>query len=194
MFCKHAIFFPANRAHRLFGACCGSALAVFRFGMFAVIRTDSCMRICAFIFYPFSEVVRIWIYCNRQFVKRCFRFVFVVLKNFVANRTFVMRVHAYSRASRFCFWNYIAVVMTERIAIFFPANRARRLFGTCCRTTCVAERRDFFIRCMIAPFALTSVVFFPAFFRAGCLFSVVMFQIMTERRNFVLCLQYFSAF
>ena len=144
VFCKLAVFCVTFFAHRLFDAGCGSAMATFRFGMFAIVRTDSCMRVCAFIFYPFSEVVRSWIYCNRQFVKRCFRFVFVVLKNFVANRTFVMRFHALLRASRFCFWNYIAVFMSKRIAIFFPANRARRLFGTCCRATCVAKCRYIF--------------------------------------------------
>ena len=141
---RFTIFITTSFTNRLFGAGCRAAMATFRFGMFAVERANPCMRICAFIFYPFSEVVRSWIYCNRQFVKRCFRFVFVVLKNFVANRTFVMRFHALFRASRFCFWNYIAVFMTERIAIFFPANRARRLFGAGCRATCVAECRYIF--------------------------------------------------
>ena len=100
VFCKLAVFFVTFFAHRLFGTCCGSAMAVFRFCMFVVERANPCMRICAFIFCPFSEVVSIWIYCNRQIGKRCFRFEFIILKYFVTNRTFVMRFYAYSRASR----------------------------------------------------------------------------------------------
>ena len=95
-----SVFCVTFFAHRLFGTGCSSAMAVFRFGMFVVERTNPCMRIFTFIFYPFSEVVSIWIYCNRQIVKRCFRFVFVILKYFVTNRAFVMRFRARCRASR----------------------------------------------------------------------------------------------
>ena len=97
---RFTIFITTSFASSLFDACCGSAMAVFRFGMFAVVRTDSCMSVCAFIFFPFSEVVSIWIYCNRQIGKRCFRFEFIILKHFVTNRAFVMRFRARCRASR----------------------------------------------------------------------------------------------
>ena len=90
VFYKFAVFCVTFFASGLFGAGCRAAMAIFSFGMFAVERANPCMRICAFIFYPFSEVVCIWIYCNRQIVKRCFRFVFVVGKQFIARRTFVM--------------------------------------------------------------------------------------------------------
>ena len=95
-----SVFCVTFFACRLLYAGCGSANAIFRFGMFVVERTNPCMRICTFIFYPFSEVVSSWIYCNRQIVKRCFRFMFVILKYFVTNRAFVMRFRARCRASR----------------------------------------------------------------------------------------------
>ena len=65
VFYKFAVFCVTFFASGLFGTCCGSALAIFRFCMFVVERANPCMRICTFIFYPFSEIVSIFI--NRNY-------------------------------------------------------------------------------------------------------------------------------
>ena len=76
--------------------------------------------------------------------------------------------------------------MSKCISIFFVTSFARRLFGTSCRAACVAERGDFFISCICAPFAFAGYVCFPTFFGASRLLSVVSFQIVPECVDFLI--------
>ena len=83
--------------------------------------------------------------------------------------------------------------MSQGVSVFFVTSFARRLFGTSCRATGMTERGNFFIRCMVTPFAFAGYVFFPTFFGASRFLSVVSFQIVPECIDFCLGSQYLSA-
>ena len=83
--------------------------------------------------------------------------------------------------------------MSQGVAVFFTTNRASRLFSASRRATGMSERGDFFIRRISTAVSLASVVCFPAFFRAGCRLSVVVFNFVTESIDFCLSSQYLSA-
>ena len=186
-----SIFFVASFAYSLFCACC-RATRVAECGNFLIGRIRTAVSLARDIFFPsFFGASRFLSVVSFQIVPECVDFLIGRISTTVTFAS-VIRMPTFFGAS--CGLScMVFYVMSQGVSVFFVTSFARCLLGAGCRAAGMTECGNFFIRCMVTPFAFAGYVFFPTFFGARCRLPGMVFQIMSKCRNFGLCLQYFSA-